>query len=276
MIQAELIKKVKPDFEKHIPRIRSNYFGMLRLIDDNLKKFVGYLDEKQLRENTVIIFISDHGDFVGEYGLPLKGIGVPECLTRIPMLWYGPGIQGLSQSHHNAHVSLVDVFPTICDMLGVELPDGVQGRSMWPLLSGAGYPEEEFESVMVQQGFGGLYYTSIDQLDPYVEGCLKEGSAQFDELNSWTQSGILRMLRKSNYKLVFDMQGRGELYDLSADPAEVNNLFEKRKYINIKMELLQDLLAWELRSQDPLPLPRKRYIYRSDPKNYWSPYRFDM
>lgn len=276
MIQAELIKKVKPDFEKNIPRIRSNYFGMLRLIDDNLKKFVGYLDEKELRENTVIIFISDHGDFVGEYGLPLKGIGVPDCLTRIPMLWYGPGIQSLSQSHHNAHVSLIDVFPTICDMLGVELPDGVQGRSMWPLLSGADYPEEEFESVMVQQGFGGLDYTSIDQLDPYVEGCLKKGSAQFDELNSWTQSGILRMLRKGDYKLVYDMQGRGELYDLRDDPAEVNNLFEKRKYTKIKMELLQDLLAWELRSQDPLPLPRKRYIYRSDPRNYWSPYRLDM
>jgi len=275
MIQAELIEKVRPDFEKYIPRIRSNYFGMLRLIDDNLKKFVGYLDEKELTKNTLIIFISDHGDFVGEYGLPLKGVGIPDCLSRIPMLWCGPEIKSQKQSH-NAHVSLVDVFPTICDMLGVELPDGVQGRSMWPLLSGADYPKEEFESVMVQQGFGGLDYTSIDQLDPYIEGCLKKGSVQFDELNSWTQSGILRMLRKSNYKLVYDMQGRGELYDLSSDPAEVNNLFEKRKYRNVLMELLQDLLAWELRTQDPLPLPRRRYINRSDPRNYWFPYRFDM
>lgn len=72
------------------------------------------------------------------------------------------------------------------------------------------------------------------------------------------------------------MQGRGELYDLSADPAEVDNLFEKQKYRNILMELLQDLLAWELKTQDPLPLPRRRYINRSDPRNYWSPYRFDM
>lgn len=248
---------------------------MLRLIDDNLKKLVSYLDEKELIKNTVIIFISDHGDFAGEYGLPLKGVGIPDCLSRIPMLWFGPGIRSMAASH-NAHVSIVDVFPTICDMLGIELPDGVQGRSLWPLLSGAPYPVEEFESVMAQQGFGGLDYTSIDQLDPYVEGCLKKGSVQFDELNSWTQSGILRMLRRNDYKLVYDMHGRGELYNLKDDPSEVKNLFDKRKYRNVKMELLQDLLTWEIRTQDPLPMPRRRYIYRSDPRNYWSPYRFDM
>ena len=275
MIQEELMKKVKPDFEENIPRIRSNYFGMLRLIDDQIKRFVGYLKENGLSENTLLIFLSDHGDFVGEYGLTLKGVGLPECLARIPMIWHGAGVIK-QEKPHKAHISIVDVFPTICDMLGVRLPDGVQGRSIWPLLTGKKYPEEEFSSVLVQQGFGGLDYTSLDQLDPYEDGCIVKGAETFDELNSWSQSGILRMLRKDDWKLVYDMQGRGQLYHLLNDPAEIINLYNREEYKNQQMELLQDMMAWELRTQDPLPLPRRRYIYRRDPRNYWMPYRSEM
>jgi arylsulfatase A-like enzyme len=271
-LQAELLNKVKPGFEKNIPRIRSNYFGMLRLIDDSIKRFIEYIETKNLAENTILLFISDHGDFVGEYGLTLKGVGVPECLARVPMIWKGPGIGKLSEPH-NAHISLADIFPTICDLLDVPLPDGVQGRSIWPLLNGASYPAEEFSSVLVQQGFGGLDYTSLDQLDPYLEGCIVRGSDKFDELNSWSQSGILRMVRKDDWKLVYDMQGTGQLYNLSEDPAEIRNLFNYKEYQQQQMELMQDMMAWELRIQDPLPLPRRRYIYRRDPRNYWSPYR---
>ena len=277
MIQAELQKKVRPNFEENIPRIRSNYFGMLRLIDDQIKRFVGYLKENGLYESTLLIFLSDHGDFVGEYGLTLKGVGLPECLARIPMIWHGPGIIK-QEEPHKAHISIVDVFPTICDTLGVRLPDGVQGRSIWPLLTGEKYPEEEFSSVLVQQGTGGLDYTSLDQLDPYKYGGqwggLVKGKKAFDELNSWSQSGILRMLRKEDWKLVYDMQGRGQLYHLLNDPAEINNLYNHDEYKNQQMELLQDMMAWELRTQDPMPL--SGYIYRRDPRNYWMPYRSEM
>lgn len=80
------------------------------------------------------------------------------------------------------------------------------------------------------------------------------------------------MLRKDDWKLVYNMQGNGRLYHLSEDPAEVNDLFNDKKYESKKLELLQDMMAWELRTQDPLPLPRQRYIYRGDKHNYWTPY----
>lgn len=277
VLQKKLMEMGYPNYEKNIPRIRSNYYGMLRLIDDQIKNFVGFLKEQGLYDNTIMMFTGDHGDFTGEYGLIKKGVEVPECLTRIPMVWHGPGIVKNARPH-TAHVSNVDVMPTICDMLNVTLPDGVQGRSLWPLLTGKAYPKQEFESVVVQQGFGGLHFTNLREYDPYTQdGTITKGKEEFDELNTWSQSGIMRMLRKGDWKLVYDMQGTGQLYNLITDPAEINNLYGNSAHKDKQAELMQDLSAWELRTQDPLPLPRptkqRHYGYKRDPHNYWSPYR---
>ena len=117
------------------PERGQTYFGMLRLIDDQVKRFVEFLEARQLRDDTIIVFVADHGDFVGEYGMVRKGPELPECLARIPMFWTGPGITA-SAEPHDAHVSLIDVMSTLCEAIGVPLPDGVQGRSLWPLLTG--------------------------------------------------------------------------------------------------------------------------------------------
>ena len=267
----ELGRRGFSDYDEQIPRARANYFGMLRLIDDQVKRFVDFLEVRHLRDNTIIVFVSDHGDFVGEYGLVRKGPEMPECLTRIPMIWTGPGITAKPQPHE-AHVSLVDIMSTLCEAVGVSLPNGVQGRSLWPLLTGADYPKEEFASVYIEQGMGGLHYVEGDTLvAPEDDGL--HPSISFDCLNSRSQSGTMRMLRKDDWKLVFDMQGRGQLYNLVRDPVELENLYGKPEMAEIQMEMLANLLAWELRTQDPLPLPNRRYVVKTDPRNYWSPYR---
>ena len=253
--------------DEQVPRARANYFGMLRLIDDQVKRFVNFLDAEGLRENTILIFTSDHGDFVGEYGLVRKGPEMPELLMRIPLLFHGPGIKSDS-TPSPAHVSIVDIMPTLCEAIGVPLPVGVQGRSLWPIVSGSDYPEEEFASVYAEQGFGGLHYTANDDLSPIEEGCLAD-SVSFDCLNSWTQSGTMRMLRKDDWKLVFDMQGRGQLYNLSFDPVELENLYDNPEYKGVRCEMLAEAFAWCLRAQDPLPIPRRRYIMKTDTRNYW-------
>lgn len=277
VVQHKMMEMGYPGFEEMIPRVRSNYYGMLRLIDDQLRNFVNHLKENGDYNNTIFIFTADHGDFTGEFGLIKKGVEVAESLTRIPMIWHGPGIEKNKEAH-SAHVSNIDIMPTICDILDVDFPDGVQGRSLWPLLKGEDYPEEEFSSIMVQQGFGGLHFTNLEQYDPYTEdGNITKGETEFDELNTWTQSGTLRMLRKEDWKLAYDMQGHGQLYNLKKDPEEINNLFGNKEFANKQMEMLQDLLAWELRAQDPLPLPhpsgKREYGFRKDPHNYYSPYK---
>jgi arylsulfatase A-like enzyme len=169
----------------------------------------------------------------------------------------------------DAHVSIADVFPTICTAIGADIPLGVQGRSLWPMLTGKSYPKKEFSSVIVQQGFGGEDFTRDEPLTFAKEGALQPNKiAHFDELNTWTQSGTERMVRKDDWKLVLDNYGRGELYNLKADPSEINNLYNKKKYASKQMELLEELMTWELRVQDPLPVPRNRYHFKRNPYNY--------
>ncbi|MDP9383134.1 MAG: sulfatase-like hydrolase/transferase [Chloroflexota bacterium] len=201
-----------PEYGDSISRARSNYLGMLRLLDDQVRRFVQFLEAEGLRENTLLVFVSDHGDFVGEYGLMRKGAEMPEVLMRVPLLFAGPGIRA-NAAPHNAHVSLVDLLPTLCEAAGVQSPLGVQGRSLAPLLMGNDYPDEEFASVYAEQGIGGLHYTPDDVA--VTRPGLYEGETYraFDELNACTQSGSMRMVRRGDWKLVLDMQGRGQLYN---------------------------------------------------------------
>ena len=222
-------------------------------------------------ENTIFVVLSDHGDYWGEYGLIRKGAGLSESLARIPMVWAGYHVKNQS-APMDSHVSIADIFPTLCSAIGAKIPAGVQGRSLWPMLTGKEYPKEEFSSIVVQQGFGGAHVGLDSSLTFEQEGALTPGKiAYFDELNTWTQSGTSRMVRKDDWKLVMDNYGNGELYNLKKDPSEVDNLFGKKKYTAVQTELLTKLVAWELRLQDPLPLPRKRYHFKQDPYNYLQP-----
>jgi len=264
-----------PGYSDSIPRARANYLGMLRLLDDQIERFISFLDAQGLRENTVILILSDHGDFVGDYGLLRKGAGLSESLTRIPFQISGPGIQTLDQPN-SAHVSICDILPTLCEAVRIPLPAGVQGRSLWPILTGADYPAEEFRSACVEHGFGGLYYTSDEPLDPREDGLTPSHDGQpgdYDCLNSWTQSGTMRMVRKDDWKLIYDMQGEGQLYDLSRDPSELENLYSHPEAAEKRAELLEEMLTWLLRIQDPLPLPRRRYVMKRDSRSYWTPYK---
>lgn len=267
-VLAELEDASCPDLQKDIPRLRGNYMGMIRLIDDQMKRLIETLKAEGKYENTIFIILSDHGDYCGEYGLMRKGAGTSESLTRIPMVWAGHGIQHQNQPM-NAHVSLADIFPTLCTAIGAEIPVGVQGRSLWPMLTGKSYPRKEFSSIIVEQGFGGEDFTRKEPLTFEKEGAFTPNKiAYFDELNTWSQSGTQRMIRKEDWKLIMDNYGRGELYNLKNDPSEIKNLFGNKKYATQQMELLEEMMTWNLRLQDPLPIPRNRYHFKRNPYNY--------
>lgn len=264
---AEMMGQGHIGYQQNLQRLRSIYHGMLRMIDDQLARFVSNLKAKGVYDNTIIIFVADHGDYVGEYGLMKKGVGLDDAITRIPMQWTGPGIKA-SAMPQKSHISLIDIFPTVCEVIGADIPVGVQGRSLWPMLQGKEFPEKEFASVMAQDGFGGMYYTKADATDYKEEGAVGKKGLFFDELNTWTQSGTMRMLRKGDWKLVYDMDGNGRLYNLKNDPSELNNLFRDENYDDIKNEMIEVLLRWDISTQDPLPVPRQRYRFKRNGHNY--------
>ena len=266
---AELEDRSCPNLKAHMSRLRGNYMGMIRLIDDQIKRLIETLKERGTYDNTLFVILSDHGDYCGEYGLIRKGAGMSDYLTRIPMVWAGYGIQKTA-APIDAHVSITDIYPTICSAIGTDIPIGVQGRSLWPMLTGQPYPQEEFASILVQRGYGGENITLDNERTFKDEGALGTGVANFDELNSWTQSGTSRMLRKGDWKLIVHSHGTSELYNVKSDPAEIHNLFFNKAHEQKKLELMADMLSWELRLEDPLPVPRSRYIYETNDNNYYT------
>ena len=259
-------EKMIPDFDENVVRTRRNYLGMLRLIDDQVKRFHSGLGKRNLLEDTYIFFTADHGDFVGEYGLLRKGAELSEPLCRIPFIVNGPDIQKRG-SIEDAAVSLVDIFPTVCEITETEIPEGVQGRSLLPILRGERFPAEEFSSIYAEHGFGGLYFNGREDLSLEEEGAINDGCT-FDELNTWTQCGTARMVREGNHKLVFDMMGKGQLYNLERDPLELENLYDNPELQSIQVQLLATMLKWQMRAADDGLFPVSRYRFKRHPRNY--------
>lgn len=268
--------------EKHWRRYKSNYLGMLRLLDDQLARLIGHLQQRDILKNTVVVYLADHGDYLMDYGLPRKGVGLFECLTRIPMVWSGYGVRP-SSIGSSAFVSMADVMPTMCEIMGAEIPEGVQGRSLWPLLRGEDYPRDEFRSIYSTVGLGGLYYEASDKV-PYsiAERHINNGGSTspygvgWDELNKVTQSGLQKMVRMGDWKLVYDMMGYGQFYNLSSDPCELNNLFAQPDVAQEQALLMEELLMWTIRCQDSLPTGPQNGKYQtkwSRQHNWYAPYR---
>jgi arylsulfatase A-like enzyme len=251
---GQLENRTYPDHEQNWRRTRSNYLGMLRLIDDQVNRLMQHLDASGKLENTLVVYLTDHGDFFCDYGLDRKGVDLPEVLTRIPMVWAGWKVR--PQSNVPAFVSTADILPTLCEAMGAPIPRGSQGRSLWPLLQGRPYPQAEFESVYAEVGFGGLYYNAADRQDP-AWGQIRGAPGAlpgYDELNTVTQAGNLKMVRLGDWKLTFDMMGNGKLYHLARDPYELKDLYQDPSAAEMRNRLTAELLRWTIRTQDDLPV----------------------
>lgn len=252
---AEKFTSADTAYDDVLSAVRALYYGMLRMVDDQIRRLVDALESAGLRRNTLLVFTSDHGDYVGEYGMMRKTAGVPESLVRIPLFFVGPGVT-TGPEPHPAHVSLADVMPTLCTVAGADIPPGVQGRSLLPLLQGDQYPEAEFDSVYTEVGYGGGHTgddTTVEDPD----------RAQFHAL-----SGTIRGIRSGDLKLTFDMQGDGSLYELSSDPAETRDRYRDSEYAEQRQALLEDLLIWQLRL-DALDTPQEVDL-TTHPLNYWT------
>jgi arylsulfatase A-like enzyme len=262
-----------PATEQNWRRYVSNYLGALRMIDDQVARMLAFMRQADLLRNTIIVRLADHGDYLMDFGLARKGVGLPECLTRIPMFWSGPGIRAMPEGEREAFVSMADVMPTLCEAMGAEIPAGVQGRSLLPLLRGEAYPAEEFRSVTAQVGVGGLYYDEADHVPVSISR--GEGS-HWDELNGVTQSGNSQMLRMGDWKLIYDMMGYGQLYHLPTDPCELDNLFGQPRVAAEQAMLMAELAMWTIRNQDGLPTGPQSAKYRTKwarPHNWYAPHR---
>jgi len=112
------------------------YYGLTTWVDDQIGRLLEGLRANGLDENTIVVFLSDHGDNLGSHGAFNKGRLIEESI-RVPMIWWAPGRFAPSVREREV-ASLIDVMPTILDLVGGETPDTTQGRSLAQALLGTG------------------------------------------------------------------------------------------------------------------------------------------
>jgi len=115
-------------------KMRKNYSGAVTLIDDAIGEMLRVLDERGMREDTIIVYTSDHGEMLGDLGLVGKSVQYESAL-RVPLILSGYGVE--RSGTFDALVELFDVTPTLLDMVGLPVPAGLDARSFLPVLRGA-------------------------------------------------------------------------------------------------------------------------------------------
>ncbi len=139
--------------DAHFRQLRAIHYGMIRQIDDNLARLFDALSAQGLTDNTMIVFLSDHGDAMGDHGIIQKHNFFYDSFTRVPFIvsWperLAPGRTAPTRT--TELVELVDVMPTLLDAAGVDAPYGLQGQSLMPFLTGA--TSSTKDAVFIESG----------------------------------------------------------------------------------------------------------------------------
>ncbi|MDA1066253.1 MAG: sulfatase-like hydrolase/transferase [Verrucomicrobia bacterium] len=192
------------------------YYAMIAQIDDQFARLLQALDDSDQRNNTLIVFSSDHGEALGDHGLILKGCRFYEGLVRVPLIFSWPGV--VQQNVQvGGLVELLDMSATILDFAGLEIPEYFQGNSLRSHLEGKASGEQIRDSVRCE------YFDAVD--------------AHFTDGNGT----FATMYRRGQYKLcVYHGLKLGELYDLASDPWEHNNLWDSPEHQSLKHELIYE------------------------------------
>lgn len=193
------------------------YYRLVAGIDICVGKIREELKRRGLDRNTIIIYTSDHGHFLGEHGFDGKWLLYEESV-RIPLIVYDPR-NPVQEQACDEMVLLIDMTPTILDFAGVWIPGDVQGKSLLPQISEPSAPLRE--SFFMEHLYG-----HSDKAPMHIECSEGVRTRRWKYINYIDQSGPLAE----------------ELYDLEKDPVEMNNLARNPEY---KSQLRQLRSQWE-------------------------------
>ncbi len=190
------------------------HLGLVHLADEGIGRVLKALDAFEQGENTFVIFTVDHGDHLGQHAMYQK-MEMYEQALRIPLVLCGPEVR---TQHIDQPVSHLDVVPTVLDLLGVTVPDGLDGTSLaGSVLRGQQIPERPV-------------------------------FAQYS--GNPTTGDTRRCVVTGRYKYVFDPADASELYDLETDPLEMSNLAEDPDYREIRERLHEQCRMWGIEHAD--------------------------
>ena len=194
--------------------ISAKYYGHCTMIDDMVGLIVEKLKKLGIYDDTIIIYSADHGDCLGAHKLIEKGAFTFDEIYRIPMV-----VKGLGNKDNDSFVYLQEIMPTLLDIAGTKSPKPVDGESLLPLMYGT---KDSNERTEVFGEFHNHFYVSRQ-----------------------------RMVRDNKYQFTFNENEKGELYDFTNDPYQLNNLCYDEKYVDIKKEYMEKLSGHLKETNDP-------------------------
>nr|MCW1950252.1 sulfatase-like hydrolase/transferase [Octadecabacter sp.] len=198
-------------------RQRAHYFANITMIDEQLGALRDALEKRGVADNTIIIFTSDHGDSLNDHGHSQKW-NMFEPSVRVPAVVYDPRASNRGKRVDDL-TALFDFGPTILDVAGVETPEWMEATSLTPYLTDGPTPPR-----------GPVFAELAD--DMVQEYC------QF-----------MTMIREDDWKLVYFLNSdEGQLFDLSRDPDEINNLWDDTNHSAKRNDLTRKILDWRLQS----------------------------
>ncbi len=202
-------------------RFGTGYDAELRYVDEQVGTFLDFLRQRNLFDNSLVVLLSDHGEGLEEHGEDVHGYFVYESTIRVPLIVHWPAGSTSFLAKVDEPVRLLDVAPTILDFAGIPAPPEFQGRSLMELLrpDGSKTPRDIYSET--------LY--------PHMHfGC-----------------SALQALRSGRYKYID--APRPELYDLTADPGEIRNIYAQRTAVALAQKEKLVALRARLRRQNPFP-----------------------
>jgi arylsulfatase A-like enzyme len=198
--------------DRELQLARQGYYAMVSEVDHHVGRILSRLDDLGLRENTIVIFTSDHGEWLGEHLRYGKGYPAHDCISRVPFIIRWPrGIAAAGRTSH-AIVEAVDVLPTLLECAGLPVPRRLQGRSFLPLLENR----------------------------PTVKR-----TAALTEGEGW------KTLRTDAFRYVVETNGREALYDLHQDPRGYRDVISDPAFTPTLAQMRHHLLRRLLESERP-------------------------
>jgi arylsulfatase A-like enzyme len=225
---------------------KAKHYGEVTFIDDMVGKLIYHLEQLNIRENTIVVFLSDHGDELGDHWLWWKGVHHYKGSTNIPLIfnWESSIKKG---KVINGFVEQVDLFPTLMELAGISIHPGIQGISQKKVL----VTDEEYTG----RNNAYIEYFASGHQSPELQEMLGKLS---DFAN--TEKDDIFTLRNHNWRISLCAgQKYGELYNLKTDPNEFKNLWNDKKYTVIKNTLTEELFTRMAHTRDPLPARTQPY-----------------
>lgn len=228
--------------------ITATYYGMVSRADDQLGRVLAALERAGVGERTVTCFFTDHGEYLGDYGLVEKWpSGLDACLLRNPLVVAGPGIA--EGQVYDGLVEMVDLVPTLCELAEAPIAHVQFGRSLVPVLSGR--TVQHRDAAFSEGGF---------RLDEEPQNELRadhpydvKTSLLHDEPELAGRAAAVRTQAWTYVRRTFEPD---ELYDRVADPGETTNLADRPEHAAVLAGLQERLLDWLMETSDVIPVVR--------------------